>query len=59
MEYSQDRLNHRIEELEAEVTYQQRVIESYKEMDKDRGRGEAAIFMVGLMIGTVIGFYLA
>ena len=59
MEYSQDRLNHRIEELEAEVTYQQRIIASYKEIDKDRGRGEAAIFVVGLMIGTAIGFYLA
>jgi hypothetical protein len=59
MEYSQDRLNHRIEELEAEVTYQKRVIESYKEIDKDRGRGEAAIFTVGLIIGTAIGFYLA
>ena len=59
MEYSQDRLNHRIEELEAEVTYQERVIESYKEIDKDRGRGEAAIFTVGLIIGTAIGFYLA
>ena len=59
MEYSQDRLNLRIEELEAEVKYQQKVIESYKKIDKDRGKGEAAIFSVGLMIGTAIGFYVS
>lgn len=59
MEYSQDRLNERINELEAEVNYMQEVINAYRDMDKDRAATEAAIFVVGLLIGVAIGFYAA
>ena len=57
MEYSQDRLNNRIDELEAEVKYQQEVIDMYKGMDKDRAATEAAIFVIGLLLGVAAGFY--
>jgi len=57
MEYSQDRLNNRIDELEAEVRYQQDIINTYKDMDKDRAATEAAIFIVGLLLGVAAGFY--
>ena len=56
-EYTQDRLKGRIEELEAEVEYQQKVIASYRDFEKDRVAGEAAIFVVGLLIGVAVGFY--
>lgn len=58
-EYTQDRLKGRIEELEAEVEYQQKVIASHRDMEKDRIAGEAAIFVVGLLIGIAVGFYSA
>jgi len=56
-EYSQDRLNNRIDELEAEVNYMQEVINTYRNTDKDRAATEAAIFVVGLLIGVAAGFY--
>ena len=56
-EYSQDRLNNRIDELEAEVNYMQEVINTYRNTDKDRAATEAAIFVVGLLIGVAVGFY--
>jgi hypothetical protein len=56
-EYSQDRLNNRIDELEAEVNYMQEVINTYRNIDKDRAATEAAIFVVGLLIGVAVGFY--
>ena len=58
-EYSQDRLNNRIDELEAEVNYMQEVINTYRNTDKDRAATEAAIFVVGLFIGVAVGFYTA
>jgi len=58
-EYSQDRLNNRIDELEAEVNYMQEVINTYRNTDKDRAATEAAIFVVGLLIGVAAGFYAA
>ena len=56
-EYSQDRLNERINELEAEVNYMQETINAYRDMDKDRAVTEAALFVVGLLIGVAVGFY--
>ena len=56
-EYSQDRLNNRIDELEAEVNYMQEVINAYRDSDKDRAATEAAIFVVGLLLGVAAGFY--
>lgn len=57
MEYSQDRLNERISELEVEVNYMQETINAYRDMDKDRAVTEAAIFVVGILIGVAVGFY--
>ena len=57
MEYSQDRLNERINELEAEVNSMQETINAYRDIDKDRAVTEAAIFVVGLLIGIAVGFY--
>jgi F0F1-type ATP synthase assembly protein I len=57
MEYSQDRLNERINELEVEVNYMQETINAYRDMDKDRAVTEAAIFVVGILIGVAVGFY--
>jgi F0F1-type ATP synthase assembly protein I len=57
MEYSQDRLNERINELEVEVSYMQETINAYRDMDKDRAVTEAAIFVVGILIGVAVGFY--
>ena len=58
-EYSQDRLNNRIDELEAEVNYMQEVINAYRDNDKDRAATEAAIFVVGFLLGVAAGFYAA
>jgi tetrahydromethanopterin S-methyltransferase subunit B len=59
MEYSQDRLNERIDELEAEVNYMQETINAYRDMDKDRAVTETAIFVVGILIGIAVGFYVS
>lgn len=59
VEYLIDRLNHRIQELEARVERQKMEINAYKEMDKNRGSGEAAIFVVGALVGITIGYYAA
>ena len=56
-EYTQDRLKARIEELEAEVEYLKKVVDSHRDLEKDRVAGEAAIFVVGLLIGVAVGFY--
>jgi hypothetical protein len=50
MEYSQDRLKKEIRILEQEL-------EAYKDRDKDRAAVEAALFLVGLLIGVAVGFY--
>lgn len=57
MEYSQDRMKSRINDLELEIKLQQEVINTYKEMDKDRAFVEIALIVVGLLIGIAIGFY--
>jgi F0F1-type ATP synthase assembly protein I len=56
-EYKVDRLNAEIKQLQAELEYVKRVLSSYREADKDRTAAEVAIFVVGLMIGVVIGWY--
>jgi len=56
-EYKIDRLNDEIRQLQAELDRVKRVLRSYREADKDRAATEAAIFVVGLMIGVTIGWY--
>jgi len=56
-EYKVDRLNAEIKQLQAELEYVKRVLSGYREADKDRTAAEVAIFVVGLMIGVVIGWY--
>ena len=59
MEYSQDRLKRKIEELEADVSCMRKVIDSYRDLDRSRAGGEIAIFVVGTLLGIAIGFYVA
>lgn len=56
-EYSQDRLNRRIKDLEQEILTLHKKIMLYQDMEKDRVMVESAVFVVGLLIGLAGGFY--
>jgi hypothetical protein len=56
-EYSQDRLNRRIKDLEKEILTLHKKIMLYQDMEKDRVMVEGAVFLVGLLIGLAGGFY--
>ena len=56
-EYSQDRLNRRIKDLEQEILTLHKKIMLYQDMEKDRVMVEGAVFLVGLLIGLAGGFY--
>jgi hypothetical protein len=56
-EYSQDRLNRRIKDLEKEILTLHKKIMLYQDMEKDRVMVEGAVFVVGLLIGLAGGFY--
>jgi hypothetical protein len=48
-EYSQDRLNRRIKDLEKEILTLHKKIMLYQDMEKDRVMVEGAVFVVGLL----------
>lgn len=56
-EYSQDRLNRKIRDLEQEIITLHKKIMLYQDMEKDRVMVESAVFVVGLLIGLAGGFY--
>ena len=56
-EYSQDRLNRRIKDLEKEILTLHKKIMLYQDMEKDRVMVEGAVFLVGLLLGFAGGFY--
>ena len=56
-EYSQDRLNRRIKDLEKEILTLHKKIMLYQDMEKDRVMVEDAVFVVGLLLGFAGGFY--
>jgi hypothetical protein len=50
MEFTQDRLRSEIRRLEAEL-------EAHKSVDRERVWTEAALFLIGLLIGTFLGYH--
>lgn len=56
-EYSQDRLNKKINDLEQEILRLHKKIMLYQDMEKDRVMVESAVFVIGLLIGIAVGFY--
>jgi hypothetical protein len=43
--------------LKKEIRILEQELSAYKDRDKDRAAVEAALFLVGLLIGIAVGFY--